>query len=100
MFMEHSRFSMNIRVLSTGQTILIPLETLHQYCLQRPTLALQLLSNISQKLSATINQIDWLTSSSAGEQLTDYLLHLHRTQQDTQPDAKVRLPLNRGQLAT
>ncbi len=99
-FMEHGRFPMNIRALSAGQAILIPRETLHQFCLQRPTLALQLLGNLSQKLYATINQIDWLTSSSAGERLADYLLRLHRTQQDTQPNAQVRLPLNRGQLAT
>lgn len=99
-FMEHGRFPMNIRALSAGQAILIPRETLHQFCLQRPTLALQLLGNLSQKLYATINQIDWLTSSSAGERLADYLLRLHRTQQSPQQNAQVRLPLNRGQLAT
>ncbi|WP_440864961.1 Crp/Fnr family transcriptional regulator [Symbiopectobacterium purcellii] len=65
-FMEHGRFPMNIRALSAGQAMLIPRETLHQFCLQRATLALQLLGNLSQKLYATINQIDWLTSSSAG----------------------------------
>uniref|UniRef100_A0A6V7KP00 Cyclic nucleotide-binding domain-containing protein n=1 Tax=Bracon brevicornis TaxID=1563983 RepID=A0A6V7KP00_9HYME len=97
-FMEHGSFPMNIRALSAGQAILIPRETLHQFCLQRPTLALQLLGNLSQKLYSTINQIDWLTSSSAGERLADYLLRLHRSQQDTQPNAQVRLPLNRGQL--
>ncbi|MFT8212231.1 MAG: Crp/Fnr family transcriptional regulator [Symbiopectobacterium sp.] len=89
-FMEHGRFPMNIRALSAGQAMLIPRETLHQFCLQRPTLALQLLGNLSQKLYATINQIDWLTSSSAGERLADYLLRLHRTQQGPKAHSKTR----------
>lgn len=95
-FMAHGRFPMNIRVLRQGQAIMVPRQEIHRFCLQRPALSLRLLGHLSQKLYATINQVDWLTSSSAGERLADYFLRIHKIQQTPQ----IRLPLNRSQLAT
>ncbi|WP_409307067.1 Crp/Fnr family transcriptional regulator [Pectobacterium sp. B1J-3] len=95
-FMDHGRFPMNIRALSEGQALMIPRYEIHQFCLQRPALALRLLNYLGKKLYSTINQIDWLTSSSAAQRLADYLLRQHQTQKSLH----LVLPVNRGQLAT
>ncbi|MFP9230591.1 Crp/Fnr family transcriptional regulator [Pectobacterium cacticida] len=95
-FMDHGRFPMTIRALSEGHTLMIPRQDIHQFCLQRPELALRLLNYLGKKLYSTINQIDWLTSSSAPQRLADYLLRQYHIQQTQQ----LALPMNRGQLAT
>ncbi|MEQ9860358.1 Crp/Fnr family transcriptional regulator [Pectobacterium cacticida] len=95
-FMDHGRFPMTIRALSEGHTLMIPRQDIHQFCLQRPELALRLLNYLGKKLYSTINQIDWLTSSSAPQRLADYLLRQYHIQQTQQ----LTLPMNRGQLAT
>ncbi|MEH0876239.1 Crp/Fnr family transcriptional regulator [Pectobacterium cacticida] len=95
-FMDHGRFPMTIRALSEGHTLMIPRQDIHQFCLQRPELALRLLNYLGEKLYSTINQIDWLTSSSAPQRLADYLLRQYHIQQTQQ----LTLPMNRGQLAT
>ncbi|MBB1525460.1 Crp/Fnr family transcriptional regulator [Pectobacterium carotovorum subsp. carotovorum] len=95
-FMDHGRFPMNIRAQSDGHTLMIPRQDIHQFCLQRPELALRLLNYLGKKLYSTINQIDWLTSSSAPQRLADYLLRQHHIQQTQH----LTLPVSRGQLAT
>lgn len=76
MFMDHGRYPMTARV--SGATVVWRMDrsALRQSCLDLPELALHLLADFSRRLYDAVNEIEWLTSSSAPQRLAAYLVHL------------------------
>ncbi|MDR1530464.1 MAG: Crp/Fnr family transcriptional regulator [Burkholderiales bacterium] len=96
-FMDHERFPMNGRAYEDGCALQIPNVAIRDLCMRYPEVSLRLLNIFCNRLYSMVNQIDWLTSSSATERLADYLLRLCS---NCPKDCTLRLPLNRMQLAT
>lgn len=94
-FMSHNRFPMTIRAKTDGSALLIEKNSLLQVCKNNPVIMQRLLIRFSTKLYEQINNIDWLTSSTAEQRLAAYLLSLC-----TKQDYQFSLPISRGQLAT
>ncbi|WP_257720387.1 Crp/Fnr family transcriptional regulator [Candidatus Sodalis pierantonius] len=94
-FMDHGRFPMNARARADGCGVRIPHALLHDLCLRYPALTLGFLHHFCNQLYATLNHVDWLTSSSAAERLTAWLVDFsHNGEQ-----LALHLPLSRAQLA-
>ncbi|HRL22623.1 Crp/Fnr family transcriptional regulator [Alcaligenes sp. SDU_A2] len=94
MFMPHGRYPMCARARSAAHIYRLQRDSLHQACRQWPQLAMNMLTGLSSTLYAQVNKVDWITSSSAGERLANYLLNLKERQ-----GASIQLPLNQRQLA-
>jgi CRP-like cAMP-binding protein len=67
---------------------------LRQACEQHPTLALRLLEDFSRRLYHYINEVEWLTVSSAAQRLAAFLLRL-----SAQQGERLELPSSQRQLA-
>lgn len=94
-FMDHGRFPMNARAHTDGCALGIPRTLLHELCLRHPELTLRFLSHFCNQLYGTINQVDWLTSSSAAERLAAWLIDFSNNGERLQ----LQLPISRAQLA-
>ncbi|MFD4837129.1 Crp/Fnr family transcriptional regulator [Achromobacter sp. NPDC058515] len=94
MFMPHGRYPMQARARSDVQCWRLCRHRLHEACRRWPDLALRLLAGLSKAVYDQVNQVDWITSSSAAERLANYLMGLHERQ-----GAALTLPLNQRQLA-
>jgi CRP-like cAMP-binding protein len=94
MFMAHGRYPMNARAQSSTLVQRLSRTALRSACAQHPPLAMRLLESFSQRLYRHVNEVDWLTTSSAAQRLAAYLLKL----QEHQGDA-VHLPISQRQLA-
>ncbi|MDM8348661.1 Crp/Fnr family transcriptional regulator [Pseudomonas sp. sp1636] len=94
MFMAHGRYPMNARAQSTTVAYRLSRTALRSACEQYPPLAMRLLESLGQRLYRQVNEVDWLTSSSAAQRLAAYLLNLQRSQ-----GAAIGLPINQRQLA-
>lgn len=96
-FMPHNRFPMTIRAKTDCSLLLIDKSSLLKVCHDHPIIMQRLLVNFSAKLYEQINNIDWLTSSSAEQRLAAYFLSLCTNQTNTY---QFVLPISRSQLAT
>ena len=94
MFMAHGRYPMTARTKGTTGVWRLSREAMRHACERHPALAMRLLEDFSQRLYRYVNEVQWLTTSSAPERLAAYLLRLTRTQQGA-----ITLPLSQRQLA-
>lgn len=95
MFMPHGKYPMNARVREDVKLYVLDRQALHQTCHRFPALAIRLLAGLSMNVYRQINQVHWLTSSSAHERLAHYFLQL----QHEQNSHKVIIPVTQKQLA-
>lgn len=93
-FMPHNRFPMTIRARTDCSVLLIEKNSILLVCKNNPIIMQRLLIRFSTKLYEHINNIDWLTSSSAEQRLAAYFLSLC-----SKPNYQFILPISRGQLA-
>lgn len=94
MFMAHGRYPMTARCKGTTGVWRLNREAMHHACERHPALAMRLLEDFSKRLYRYVNEVQWLTTSSAPERLAAYLLRLART-----PQGAITLPLSQRQLA-
>ncbi|OCG23653.1 diacylglyceryl transferase [Gilliamella sp. wkB108] len=94
-FMPHNRLPMTIRAKTECSVLLLEKNSILQVCENNPIIMQRLLTRFSAKLYEHINNIDWLTSSSAEQRLAAYFLSLCSKQ-----SYQFSLPISRGQLAT
>lgn len=94
MFMAHGRYPMNARAQCATVAYRLSRAALRCACEHHPPLAMRLLESFSQRLYRHVNEVDWLTSSSAAQRLAAYLLNLQQHQGDP-----IYLPINQRQLA-
>ena len=94
MFMGHGRYPMQVRAAGATAVWRLTRSALHQTCQACPLLALRLLENFSQRLYRSINEQEWLTSSSAPQRLAASLLQLSAIQGE-----HLQLPTSQRQLA-
>lgn len=95
MFMPHGRYPMNARSQDNGEFFRLSRNALRKACEDHPPLAMRMLENLSLRLYRQVNEVDWLTASSASQRLAAYLLGLHRRQGEC-----LNLPISQRQLAT
>ncbi|WP_252858426.1 Crp/Fnr family transcriptional regulator [Pseudomonas nitroreducens] len=95
MFMPHGRYPMNARSQGSGEFFRLSRNALRKACENHPPLAMRMLENLSLRLYRQVNEVDWLTASSASQRLAAYLLGLHRRQGE-----RLNLPISQRQLAT
>lgn len=94
MFMAHGRYPMNARAQCATLAYRLSRTALRSACEKHPPLAMRLLESLGQRLYRQVNEVDWLTTSSASQRLAAYLLNLQRLQ-----GVSIRLPINQRQLA-
>lgn len=94
MFMAHGRYPMQARAVGATLVWRLERQALRQACEAHPALALRLLEEFSRRLYHYINEVEWLTVSSAPQRLAAFLLRL-AARQGTQ----VELPSSQRQLA-
>lgn len=95
MFMPHGRYPMNARAQCDSEFYRLSRAALRKACESHPPLAMRMLESLSLRLYRQVNEVDWLTASSASQRLAAYLLDLHRRQGET-----LSLPISQRQLAT
>lgn len=95
MFMPHGRYPMNARAQCDSEFYRLSRAALHKACESQPKLAMRMLENLSLRLYRQVNEVDWLTASSASQRLAAYLLTLHHGQGEN-----LSLPISQRQLAT
>lgn len=94
MFMAHGRYPMQARAVGSTTAWRMERQALQQACSQHPALALRLLEDFSRRLYHYINEVEWLTVSSAPQRLAAYLLRLAEQQ-----GLRLELPGSQRQLA-
>jgi CRP-like cAMP-binding protein len=94
MFMAHGRYPMQARAVGATTVWRLERQALRQACEAHPALALRLLEDFSRKLYHYINEVEWLTVSSAPQRLAAFLLRL-----SAQQGAQMELPSSQRQLA-
>lgn len=94
MFMRHGRYPMSGRAFGVTSAWRCRREALRTAVLRHPALALTLLESLSLRLYQRVNEVEWLTTSSAPQRLAAYLLN-----QSERQGATVELPLTQRQLA-
>ncbi|SDM48668.1 cAMP-binding domain of CRP or a regulatory subunit of cAMP-dependent protein kinases [Oryzisolibacter propanilivorax] len=94
MFMPHGLYPMTARAHGAARVWRLPRAALRGACEAHPALALRLLEALSQRLYRRVNEVEWLTASSAPQRLAAYLLAQHGVQGD-----EVQLPTSQRQLA-
>lgn len=95
MFMGHGRYPMTARAAGPAQVWRCTRPALHAACQAHPPLALRLLQSFSERIYHCLNEVQWLTASSAPQRLAAYFLRL-----PADPCARVQLPSSQRQLAT
>nr|WP_163502173.1 Crp/Fnr family transcriptional regulator [Halomonas socia] len=99
-FMTHGRYPMNARAVGDTRVIRVSCAALRRACERHPGLAMRLLENISMRLYRNINEIEWLTASTAAQRLAAYLLRLRERQANEDNCEVIRLPISQRQLAS
>lgn len=94
MFMTHGRYPMCARARSDAVVLYLRRSSLHEACRAYPELALRMLQRLSDRIYERVNDIEWLSDSTAAERLAVYMLDLQRRMGDP-----IRLPLTQRQLA-
>lgn len=95
MFMPHGRYPMNARAQCDSELYRLNRAALRKACENDSVLAMRMLENLSLRLYRQVNEVDWLTASSASQRLAAYLLKLHQRQGE-----QLNLPISQRQLAT
>ncbi len=95
MFMEHGRYPMSSRAAG-GPVTFWRLSgcSLRSACESYPVMAMRMLRSFSQRLYQRVNEVEWLTSSTAQQRLAAYLVSLSETQ-----GAELTLPQSQRRLA-
>lgn len=94
MFMAHGRYPMQARAVGATTVWRLERQALRQACEAHPALALRLLEDFSRRLYHYINEVEWLTVSSAPQRLAAFLLRLSARQ-----GPQLELPSSQRQLA-
>jgi CRP-like cAMP-binding protein len=94
MFMGHGRYPMQARAVGPTAVWRLERHALHQACEAHPALAMRLLEDFSRRLYHYINEVEWLTVSSAPQRLAGYLLRLV-----AQQGMRLELPCSQRQVA-
>lgn len=94
MFMAHRRYPMQARTVGRATLWRLERQALLQACAQHPALALRLLEDFSRRLYHYVNEIEWLTVSTAPQRLAACLLRLSDRQ-----GPRLELPGSQRQLA-
>ncbi|WMD22094.1 Crp/Fnr family transcriptional regulator [Achromobacter seleniivolatilans] len=95
MFMPHGRYPMCARARTDTVVHRLQGSVLRGACATHAPLAMRMLGHLGQKLYGRVNQVEWLSSSTASQRLAAYLLNLHASQ----GNPMVQLPLSQRQLA-
>lgn len=95
MFMSHGRYPMNARGQSEAVLLRLARQPLQEVCLRNPPLCMRMLHLMGASVYQHINEVEWLTASSASQRLALYLLRLSEQQGHC-----VELPLSQRQLAS
>ena len=83
MFMQHGRYPMSSRASSGPLTIWrLSGAALRATCEKHPPLAMRLLQRFSLRLYHRVNEVEWLTSSTAQQRLAAYFISLRKQQGD------------------
>jgi CRP-like cAMP-binding protein len=80
MFMAHGRYPMQARAVGSTTVWRLERQALRHACEAHPALALRLLEDFSRRLYHYINEVEWLTVSSAPQRLAAFLLRLSAQQ--------------------
>ena len=94
MFMGHGRYPMMARAAGATTVWRMARHALRDTCQAHPALALRLLEDFSRRLYRYVNEVEWLTTSSAPQRLAAYLLQLPADKGN-----RVELPFSQRQLA-
>jgi CRP-like cAMP-binding protein len=94
MFMAHGRYPMQARAVGATTVWRLERQAMHQACEAHPALALRLLEDFGRRLYHYINEVEWLTVSSAPQRLAAFLLRL-----SAQQGERLELPSSQRQLA-
>ncbi|MBV2180981.1 MAG: Crp/Fnr family transcriptional regulator [Castellaniella sp.] len=94
MFMSHGRYPMDARAHTDAVVLCLKRDGLLAACAAWPELSLRLLTRLSDRVYQRVNEVEWLSDSTAAQRLADYLLGL-----SAGPDHQVQLPLTQRQLA-
>lgn len=83
MFMQHGRYPMSSRA-GSGSVGIWRLSgiSLRATCEAHPPLATRMLQRFSQRLYHRVNEVEWLTSSTAQQRLAAYFVALRKQQGD------------------
>lgn len=95
MFMAHGRYPMNARCQDDARVIRLAKQPLMDVCLRNATLGLQILRLMGATVYQHVNEVEWLTTSSAPQRLALYLMRLCEQQ-----GSSIELPLSQRQLAS
>ena len=95
-FMPHNRYPMTLTAKTDGSAILLNKHEIIKLAESNLVFANRLLKNFSRQMYGFINEIDWITSSSAEERLAAYLLRLSAKAKDA---SQIEIPLSKSQLA-
>ncbi len=94
MFMTHGRYPMNARAHGDAIALCLKRAGLQAACRAWPELAMRLLARLSDRVYQRVNEVEWLSDSTAAQRLADYLLRLRPGE-----GSSVHLPLTQRQLA-
>lgn len=94
MFMSHGRYPMCARAHGDAVVQFLKRDGLLAACRQWPELSMRLLTRLGDRLYDRVNEVEWLSESTAGQRLAAYLLELRRRDGES-----LRLPLTQRQLA-
>lgn len=99
MFMPHGRYPMSSR--ATGGSVTywrLSGASLRAACEAYPVMAMRMLRSFSQRLYHRVNEVEWLTSSTAQQRLAAYLVNLSESQgkELTFPQSQRRLAAQLG----
>jgi CRP-like cAMP-binding protein len=95
MFMAHGRYPMTARAAGATRVWRLRRAAVRAACERHPALAMRLLESLSERLYRRINEVEWLTASTAQQRLAVHLLGLMQRQGPC-----VELPTSQRQLAT
>lgn len=96
MFMPHGLYPMTARVQGDTEVWRFSRPAVREACERHPALALRLLESLSLRLYQRVNQVDWLTSSSAQQRVAAYLVTLAERLGEEQD---IELPTSQRHLA-
>jgi len=95
MFMPHGRYPMTARAVGDVLVYAVPRAALQHACETHTALAMRMLAGLSERLYRSVNEVEWMTASSAPQRLAAYLLE----EMTRQGGAAIALPISQRQLA-
>ena len=95
MFMDHGRYPMSARSQDGTTCLSLARAPLNALCLDNPAMAMRMLRLMSATIYQHVNEVEWLTSSSAPQRLALYMLRLSR-----EPVETIQFPLSQRQVAS